>query len=93
MEAKMHEEQPIAKEYRAMLNAVASAVDEFLNGKDKTIPKKNGFVILMFPFGDNDPHRDRINYISNGERGTVIVAMKELIARFEGRLVETETKQ
>lgn len=66
------------------MNALANAVDSLLNGDEK--PKRVGFAILMFDFAG--PTSERINYISNGKREDMICAMKELVARFEGRHVE-----
>jgi hypothetical protein len=74
---------PIQPEYRAMLNAVARALDETFNGGAKGNDRKVGFVLMLFPFGDNV---GRCNYISNGaDRKDVVVLMKEMIARFEGQ--------
>lgn len=82
---------PIDDEYRAQMRAVAETVDEVFNPPGlpglARPPKTTGFVLLVFPFGDADS--GRINYISNGDRADVVTAMKELIARFEGRMPET----
>ncbi|MBX9587863.1 MAG: hypothetical protein K2X43_01070 [Hyphomonadaceae bacterium] len=52
---------------------------------------KYGFALLMFGFG---PEKGRMNYISNAERETMIIALKELLARFQGFDVETpDTRQ
>ncbi|TCL90328.1 hypothetical protein C8J38_10844 [Rhizobium sp. PP-WC-2G-219] len=64
-----------------MMQSMASALDEVLNEKDK--PKKNGFVLLVFPF--DCPEGQRLNYVSNGERQDIVVALKEIVARFEGQ--------
>ena len=42
-----------------------------------------GFALLQFEFGGGD--KARVNWISNAERGDMIVALKELVARFEGQ--------
>jgi len=63
-----------------MMQSMASALDDVLNEKGK--PKKNGFVLLVFPF--DGPEGQRTNYVSNGQRQDVVVALKEVIARFEG---------
>jgi hypothetical protein len=73
---------PIQEAYRQMMNGVARALDETFN-PDKSQPKHTGFVLLVSPFGD--AQSGRINYLSNGEREDVVTAMKELVARFEGR--------
>lgn len=64
-----------------LMRAMAESLDEVLNGA--TGPKKNGFVLLVFPF--NGPDGQRTNYISNGKREDIIVALKEIVARFEGQ--------
>lgn len=87
----MTDHGPISPEYSAMMNDVAKAIDRFFNGGN--VPKTTGFCLLVFPFGENDPAKDRINYISNAEREDMIVAMKEFLARAEGRHHEAEMKQ
>lgn len=82
---------PIQEETRAVMNALAQAIDEALNGPTVLHAKKWGFALLVFPFGE--PGRDRMNYISNGHREDVLVAIKELAARWEGRYVEPEGRQ
>lgn len=72
---------PIQSEYRDQMNRIARALDEMFNGKEK--PKKVGFILLVFPFGDTE---GRCNYISNGaDRKDVVVMFKEQIKRFEGQ--------
>lgn len=66
---------------KSMMQAMASALDDVLNEKGK--PKKNGFVLLVFPF--DGPEGQRTNYVSNGQRQDIIVALKEIVARFEGQ--------
>jgi hypothetical protein len=73
---------PVEEAYRQKMNAVAQALDSTFN-PNTAMPKQTGFVLLVFPFGD--ARSDRINYLSNGVREDVVTAMKELIARFEGR--------
>ena len=77
---------PIQEEYHKLMEAIAHGLDNMFNPdhtKDKANPKETGFVLLVFPFGDADS--GRINYISNGDRHDCVTAMKELVARFEGR--------
>lgn len=81
--------QPIEARYRQMMNDLAKNLDRSFNGKER--PKKVGFALLVFDFGN--PDRNRMNYISNGHRDDMIVALKEFIARNEGRVHETDTKQ
>lgn len=73
---------PIQPEYYAQMNALASGLDEIFNGELKGADRSTGFVLLVFPFGDNG----RCNFISNGANRQDIVALfKEMIARFEGQ--------
>lgn len=73
------------------LQATMSALDEMFNGKAKGVNRKIGIVLLTFPFGEVKD--GRVNYVSNGERDTVCVALKELLARWEGRYAEPAGKQ
>jgi hypothetical protein len=81
---------PIPLKYRGRMNALARGLDKALNGKAP--PKKVGFVLLTFEFGIEDGS-GRVSYISNADRRDMIVAMKEWLARAEGRLVEPKTPQ
>lgn len=45
----------------------------------------------VFPFGlSGDPAVDRLNYMSNADRRDMLTAMKEFIARSEGRHAEEQ---
>lgn len=68
-----------------MMCALASGLDDALNGEAKGKDRKIGFVLLTFPFETPD---GRVHYIGNGERETVRIAIKELLARWEGRYAE-----
>jgi hypothetical protein len=73
---------PIEPAYREMMNGVAQALDAAFNGELKGPARKTGFVLLVFPFGNED---GRCNYISNGaDRKAIVTMMKEQIKRFEG---------
>jgi len=74
------------------MQAIAMTLDEFFNGQPPPEPERRqwmkdrptGFVLMVFPFGDDD--FARCNYISNGAgRADIVVLMKEMIARFEGQ--------
>lgn len=74
---------PIEQRYIEQMNAIAGALDGFLNGRSAGPERETGFVLLVFPFGDTG---GRCNFISNGADRQAIVAMfKEMIARFEGQ--------
>ncbi len=74
----------IEARHREQMNDIANLLDDALNGKDR--PRKTGFVLLMFDFGEPTP-RSRMNYISNAERADMLVALHELLANFEGRMM------
>lgn len=42
-----------------------------------------GIVLLVAPF--NAPPNARVNYVSNAARDDIVVLLKEVVARFEGR--------
>jgi hypothetical protein len=80
-------DQAIQPEYKEKMIAIATALDEMFNGEAKGKDKKVGFVMLVFPFGNED---GRCNYISNGaDRKDIVNLMKEQIKRFEGQPEQT----
>lgn len=82
---------PVQQQYRDTMNAVARGLDEMFNGETKGPDRKTGFVLLVFPFGEDDM-TNRCNFISNGaDRRDVVVLMKEMIRRFEGQPEMTGT--
>lgn len=84
---------PISPQYMQLMNGLAQMLDEAFNGKVKAADRSTGFALLVFPFGLTHTDKDRVNYISNAEREDMLVAMKEFIARAEGRHHEAEMKQ
>lgn len=49
-------------------------------------------VLLVAPFGAAPDAR--VNYVSNGKREDIVVMLKEVVARFEGRAHDApETRQ
>jgi hypothetical protein len=74
---------PIEDAYRQRMNELAAALDEVFNGELRGANRRTGFVLLVFPFGDDT---GRCNYISNGAaRADIVTMMKEQIKRFEGQ--------
>jgi len=68
------------------MNLIAHGLDQAFNGDGEggiADPKRIGFVLLTFKFGQVSG--GRINYLSNGARNDVHVALRELLARWEGR--------
>ena len=72
------------------MNDIAAGLDTIFNGVRLpglgSPPPRIGFVLLTFEF--NKTEDGRVNYISNGERSDMIAAMKEWLARAEGRYHE-----
>jgi hypothetical protein len=81
---KVENPEPVQADYIEQMKAVLSAVDEFINPDKKN--KRIGITLLMFPFGNEDS--GRINYMSTAERKDMILSMKLLIAKWEGRYAE-----
>lgn len=75
---------PIQREFHTVMNALAEGIDRVFNGDRQ--PKGVGFVLLSFEFGKVEG--GRVNYISNADRADMIAAMKEWLARAEGRYAE-----
>lgn len=73
---------PIEAKHHAMMNALAESLDEVFNGDARGADRKNGFILMVFPFHGAD---GRANYISNAERTDVVTMLKEQLARFEGQ--------
>lgn len=74
---------PIDPAYIEKMNNVAQGLDDVFNGSLRGNKRKVGFVLLVFPFGDDT---GRCNYISNGaDRKDIVVMLKEQIKRFEGQ--------
>lgn len=73
----------------ALMQDAAKLVDTLVN--PTAGQRENGFVLLVFPF--NKPEGNRVNYVSNLERTEIVAALKEIVARFEGRAVDHGTKQ
>ncbi len=76
---------PVEQKFRGFMQRLASTVDGMLRKKFK---RKIGFTILLFEL--NEFSGGRVNYISNADRADMIAAMKEWIARQEGRYVEPD---
>ena len=67
------------------MNSIALALDRILNGEDvmkqamggvdgNKIERKNGFVLILYPFGDKT---GRCNFISNGASQEDVISMFE----------------
>ena len=75
---------PIEAAYKEKMNRLAQAIDQLFNGEKRGNDREVGFVLLVFPFGDDAA--GRCNFISNGaDRKDVVALFREMIARFEGQ--------
>lgn len=74
---------PIEQQYAEQMRSVGRTLDMVFNGQVGGPGRKTGFILLVFPFGEQE---GRCNYISNGaNREDVVVMLKEQIKRFEGQ--------
>jgi hypothetical protein len=80
MAAERLGDAPIEPRLHEVMNQLAHGIDDILNGKER--PKKNGFILLVFPF---EGHEGRCNYVSNANRQDVVTMLREQIKRFEGQ--------
>lgn len=72
---------PIQPEYRETMRAIAGLLDDVLNEGAHGNDRKVGFVVLLFPFGEN---KGRCNYISNGaSRADMVKLLREQANRFD----------
>lgn len=71
--------RPIERKHRSQMNAIMEALTQVFPGY--------GISLMVFELDKpGSPHTaGRINYISNAERASMLTALKEFIARSEGR--------
>ena len=78
-----------SQQIEAVMQGLASGIDGILNG-DQEDPlntgRKYGFVLLVAEFGDIA--EGRVNYVSNGDKATMVAMLKEYLARLEGRYLD-----
>lgn len=67
-----------------LLQATAAGLDDVFNGPVR--PKRVGFALFVFPFGETVD--GRVNYVSNAEREDMLTAVREWLARAEGRVMD-----
>ncbi|MPR12873.1 hypothetical protein [Microvirga tunisiensis] len=84
---------PIEEQHRSVMNTLAGALDEVFNGPstDDRV-RTTGFALLVFPLGKDISGTGRVNYIGNGARADMLVALKELVARWEGCIPSEEDR-
>lgn len=83
---------PIEAEHRALMNTIARAVDDALNGpKLPGVKRRIAFVLLVAEFGKMEG--GRVNYISNGNREDMIAMLREYLGLLEGRSHHGDKRQ
>ena len=79
----LEKEQPIEPKVRSVMNEIGQTLGRVI----KQHAPGYGYALLVFKLGDAR-EGDRMNYISNAVREDMLAAMKEFIARAEGRYEE-----
>ncbi len=79
---------PIVARHVALMTKLGALLDRAFNGNAKGEDRKNGFILIIFPFSDTTEDERRANYVSNASRDDVLVMLKEQVARFEGQSME-----
>lgn len=81
---------PLEDRYREQMASVARGLDAVFNGAKTGADRDVGFLLLVFPFGEQE---GRCNYISNGaDRRAVLELLKEQAARFEEQFKEIDSE-
>ncbi|KQY27210.1 hypothetical protein ASD31_03235 [Rhizobium sp. Root482] len=70
-----------------LMQAMAQAIDEAINGRPLPAEKQFGFVLLIF--AKDGEAGNRTNYVSNCDRRDILAALKEITARFEGQAAQS----
>ena len=73
---------PIEERYVEQMKALSRGLDELFNGESLGEARQTGFVLLVFPFGDE---AGRCNYISNARGEDVLTMMRGQVKRLEER--------
>lgn len=80
----------IEPEYAEALVTLGTVIDTCLNpGIKNRSDKKHGFALLLFEFNTEG----RTNFITNANQADMLTAMKEFIARAEGRMKDSDKVQ
>lgn len=79
---------PVEDAHRLAMISIARGLDEAFNGDLRGEDREVGFVLLVFPFGEQEEGA-RCNYISNGAaRDDIVKLFKEQIIHFESQKTE-----
>lgn len=80
-------ERPIEPLLAKLMNEIGTIIGNALLVHTMSSGERYGFALLMF--GMTGDESSRMNYISNCERESMLAALKEFIARAEGRYDES----
>ena len=67
---------PIEVNFRTLMDTLAHNIDAIFNGDCEPAERTVAFVLLVANMGE----ADRIDYISNADRASIITMLKELVA-------------
>lgn len=84
----IEKEQPIQPELRQIMNDIGRVIAQAMK---ETVGPDYGFALLMFGLAGDE--KGRMNYLCNCNREDMLAAMKEFIARAEGRYDGDFTKR
>lgn len=87
-EIVMEKEQPIEPVLRELMNDIGKQIGGALKAATQGTGNGYGFALLMF--GLSGAEDMRMNYIANVDREDMLAAMKEFIARNEGRYMDVD---
>lgn len=75
---------PLELQYEAEMHLIARTLDQIFNGEARGEARQTGFVLLVFPFGNDG----RCNYISNGaDRADMVILLRHQADKFEADIL------
>lgn len=87
----IEQEQPIEPALRELMRDIGRVIGGAINQHTASTGEQYGFALLMFGLAGDE--KSRMNYISNARREDLLTALKEFIARAEGRYDGDFTKR
>jgi len=82
----MRQIEPIPNKYHDMMNCLAEGLDQMLNGPLKQGAQRDvAFVVIIADAETDKASGAQVNYISNCKQPDMLLMLKEMIARIEGR--------
>lgn len=71
------------------MSDVSERMQELARTVEVILPPGTGFVVLAFDLGVRS---SRMEYVSNAQRESIVLAMREFIVKTEGRFGEHQTE-